>query len=53
MKKSVVLDIQVAKADLIDGLIKGVDVIRAFSGETVQLSATDVADKIRLARSAC
>jgi len=52
MKKSVVLDIEVAKGDLIDGLIKGIDVIRAFNGETVQLSATEVADKIGLSRSA-
>lgn len=52
MKKSILLDIEVAKGDLIDGLIKGVDVIRAFSGETVQLSASAVADKVKLSRSA-
>lgn len=52
MKKPVLLDVEVAKADLIDGLMKGVEVIRAFSGEAVQMSATDLADKIGLSRSA-
>lgn len=52
MKKPVLLDKQVAKADLIDGLIKGCDVIRAFSSDTVHLNPTDVAEKTSLSRSA-
>lgn len=52
MKNPVLLDVEVAKADLIDGLMKGVEVIRAFSGEAVQMSATELADKIGLSRSA-
>lgn len=52
MKKPVLLDVEVAKRDLIEGLMKGVEVIRAFNGESVQMSATDLADKLGLSRSA-
>ena len=52
MKKPALQNVEVAKRDLIDGLMKGVEVIRAFSGEAVQLSATDLADKLDLSRSA-
>ncbi|MES2262245.1 MAG: IclR family transcriptional regulator C-terminal domain-containing protein [Pseudomonadota bacterium] len=52
MKKPALLEVDVAKRDLIEGLIKGVDVIRAFSDESVRLSATELADKVGLTRSA-
>jgi IclR family pca regulon transcriptional regulator len=52
MKKPVLQDVEVAKCDLIDGLMKGVEVIRAFDGESVQLTATDLAEKVGISRSA-
>ncbi len=46
----VALDIQ--KRDLIDGLIKGFDVIRAFNSDSQQLSPSEVAERVGLTRSA-
>jgi IclR family pca regulon transcriptional regulator len=52
MKKPARVDVEVAERDLIESLIKGVEVIRAFNGEAMQLSATELAEKIGLSRSA-
>ncbi|HEX8480208.1 MAG TPA: IclR family transcriptional regulator C-terminal domain-containing protein [Telluria sp.] len=52
MKKPALVDIAVARCDLIDGLAKGVDVIRAFTCDTAQLSAAELAARLGLSRSA-
>ncbi|MEO6920666.1 MAG: IclR family transcriptional regulator C-terminal domain-containing protein [Collimonas sp.] len=52
MKKPELLEVEVAKRDLIDGLIKGVDVITAFNDDTVRLTARELAEKVALSRSA-
>jgi IclR family pca regulon transcriptional regulator len=44
------LDIQ--KRDLIEGLMKGFDVITAFTSESPQLTASEVAERVGLTRSA-
>lgn len=52
MKKPILQHVEVAQRDLIEGLMKGVEVIRAFSGEAVQMSSTELAEKLDLSRSA-
>ncbi|MGS0742679.1 IclR family transcriptional regulator domain-containing protein [Glaciimonas sp. GG7] len=52
MKEQQEIQLEVAKRDLIDGLIKGIDVITAFNDESTRLSATDLAEKVGLSRSA-
>ncbi len=52
MKKLQLLEVEVAKRDLIEGLIKGIDVITAFNDDAARLSVTDLAEKIGLSRSA-
>lgn len=52
MRKQALQDVEVAKRDVIDGLVKGLEVIRAFSDESVRLSASELADKVGLTRSA-
>ena len=49
-QNSVELDIQ--KRDLIEGLMKGFDVITAFTSESPQLTASEVAERVGLSRSA-
>lgn len=49
-QNSVELDIQ--KRDLIEGLMKGFDVITAFTSESPQLTASEVAERVGLTRSA-
>lgn len=44
------LDIQ--KRDLIEGLLKGIDVITAFNSDSPQLTASEVAERVGLTRSA-
>lgn len=52
MKKPELLDVSVAKRDLIDGLVTGIDVITAFNDDTARLSASELAEKIGISRSA-
>ncbi|MEB0138442.1 MULTISPECIES: IclR family transcriptional regulator domain-containing protein [unclassified Undibacterium] len=44
--------VEVAKRDLIDGLITGIDVITAFNDDAARLSASELAEKITISRSA-
>ncbi|MFC6520472.1 hypothetical protein ACFQAT_12530 [Undibacterium arcticum] len=44
MKKPELLEVEVAKRDLIDGLIKGIDVITAFNDDTARLTASELAE---------
>ena len=44
--------VEVAKRDLIDGLITGIDVITAFNDDAARLSASELAEKIAISRSA-
>jgi IclR family transcriptional regulator, pca regulon regulatory protein len=46
------IDIDIQKRDLIDGLIKGIDVIMAFNSDSQQLSPSEVAERVGLTRSA-
>ena len=43
---------EIAKRDLIEGLIKGIDVITAFNEEAPRLTASEVAQRVGLTRSA-
>jgi IclR family pca regulon transcriptional regulator len=52
MKKPELHEVEVTKRDLIDGLIKGIDVITAFNDDTVRLTASELAEKVALSRSA-
>jgi IclR family pca regulon transcriptional regulator len=52
MKKPQLLDVQVAERDLIDGLITGLNVITAFNDDTARLTATELAEKVAISRSA-
>lgn len=52
MKKPALQDVVVAKRDQVEGLIKGVDVIRAFDHESVRLTPTEVGEKVQLSRTA-
>ncbi|KAF3996366.1 IclR family transcriptional regulator domain-containing protein [Glaciimonas immobilis] len=52
MKKPELHNIQIAKRDLIDGLIKGIDVITAFNDDTARMSASELAEKVTISRSA-
>ena len=52
MKKPELQNVAVAKRDLIDGLIKGIDVITAFNDDSARLTATDLAEKVAISRSA-
>ncbi|MRW91448.1 helix-turn-helix domain-containing protein [Duganella sp. FT80W] len=52
MRKQALQDVEVAKRDVIEGLVKGLEVIRAFSDESVRLSASELSDKVGLTRSA-
>nr|WP_315220883.1 IclR family transcriptional regulator C-terminal domain-containing protein [uncultured Duganella sp.] len=52
MKKPQLLDVQVAERDLIDGLITGLHVITAFNDDTARLTATELAEKVAISRSA-
>ena len=53
MRRQALQDVAVAKRDVIEGLVKGLEVIRAFSDESMRLSASELADKVQLTRSAC
>lgn len=52
MKKPPLLNVQVARRDLVDGLVTGLQVLSAFDDDTTRLSATTLADKIDISRSA-
>lgn len=52
VKNNELLEVQVARRDLIDGLIKGIDVITAFNDDNARLSASELAEKVHLSRSA-
>jgi IclR family pca regulon transcriptional regulator len=52
MRRQALQDVEVAKRDVIEGLVKGLEVIRAFSDESVQLSASELSEKVGLTRSA-
>jgi IclR family pca regulon transcriptional regulator len=52
MKKSALQDVVVAKRDQIEGLIKGLEVIRAFDHESVRLTPTELGEKVALSRTA-
>ena len=52
MKKKELQDVVVAKRDLIDGLIKGVDAITAFNDDTPRLTPSELAEKVAISRSA-
>ena len=52
MKRPELLEIDVAKRDLIEGLIKGVEVITAFNDDVARLTASELAEKISISRSA-
>lgn len=45
-------DIEVAKRDLIEGLLKGIDVITAFNSDNARLTPSELAEKTGLSRSA-
>jgi IclR family pca regulon transcriptional regulator len=52
MKKTEPIQLDVAKRDLIDGLVKGIDVITAFNDDTPRLTASELAAQLGLSRSA-
>jgi IclR family pca regulon transcriptional regulator len=52
VKNPELLDVQVAQRDVIDGLVTGLEVITAFDDETPRLTASELADKLGLSRSA-
>ena len=52
MKKSALQDVVVDKRDQIEGLIKGLEVIRAFDHESVRLTPTELGEKVGLSRTA-
>jgi IclR family pca regulon transcriptional regulator len=52
MKPSKSVELKVAKRDLIDGLIKGIDVITAFNDDSVRLTVSELAERTGLSRSA-
>jgi IclR family pca regulon transcriptional regulator len=52
MKKSALQDVVVARRDQIEGLIKGLEVIRAFDHESVRLTPTELGEKVALSRTA-
>ena len=52
MKKPALLDVVVNKRDQIEGLIKGVEVIRAFDHESVRLTPTELGERVNLSRTA-
>ena len=52
MKRSELLEINVNKRDLIDGLMTGIDVITAFDEDATRMSASELAEKIGISRSA-
>lgn len=52
MLESKPVEFDIAKRDLIDGLIKGFDVITAFNGDSHHLTATELAQRVGLSRSA-
>lgn len=52
MKKPELQNITIAKRDLIEGLIKGIDVITAFNDDAARMTATELAEKVDISRSA-
>jgi len=52
MKRPELREIDVAKRDLIEGLIKGIEVITAFNDDIARLSASELAEKVGISRSA-
>jgi IclR family pca regulon transcriptional regulator len=52
MKKSEAIDIAVAKRDIVEALVTGIEVITAFNDEHARLTATAVAERIGISRSA-
>ena len=52
MKKRELQNITIAKRDLIEGLIKGIDVITAFNDDAARMTATELAEKVAFSRSA-
>jgi IclR family pca regulon transcriptional regulator len=52
MKKPPLENVVVAKRDQIEGLMKGVEVIRAFDHESVRLTPTELGEKVQLSRTA-
>lgn len=51
-KRSELSEKSIHQRDLIDGLVKGIDVITAFNEEVTRLTASELAEKINLSRSA-
>jgi IclR family pca regulon transcriptional regulator len=52
MRKRELLDVKVAKRDVVEGLVTGIDVITAFDDDTPRLSASELAGKVGISRSA-
>ncbi|MFZ6772612.1 IclR family transcriptional regulator domain-containing protein [Undibacterium sp. SXout7W] len=52
VKRTELVEVEVAKRDLIEGLIKGIDVITAFNDESARLTASELAEKVCISRSA-
>ncbi|SFV16515.1 IclR family transcriptional regulator domain-containing protein, partial [Pseudoduganella namucuonensis] len=52
MKKPQLMNVQVAERDLIDGLVTGINVITAFNEDSARLTATELAEKVGISRSA-
>ena len=51
-KRPELLEKNVNQRDLIEGLMKGIEVISAFSEDATRLSATELAEKVGISRSA-
>jgi IclR family pca regulon transcriptional regulator len=52
MKKPELLDVKVAKRDVIDGLVTGINVITAFNDDNARLTPSELAEKVDISRSA-
>ena len=52
MLESKPVKLDIAKRDLIEGLIKGLEVITAFNNETQHMTASELAERVGLSRSA-
>ncbi|MBC3885292.1 IclR family transcriptional regulator domain-containing protein [Undibacterium griseum] len=52
MKRQELSDVEVAKRDLIEGFITGIDAITAFNDDSARLTASELSEKIHISRSA-
>jgi IclR family pca regulon transcriptional regulator len=52
VKKPELLDVQVAKRDIIEALVTGMNVITAFNDDDARLTPTELAEKVGISRSA-